>query len=296
MAKTTTVATEEVALNDSNPFAIPVDPNTVSPVAVDSTSQEPVPTPTRLLRDYTLGFKFDEDHIVIETIDVQLNPISRDHYLIPEGYEVPDEYIPEHIEVLPEGYAYKYFPEQKTWDIIANHKGKTIYNIETLEESIVDYYGDIKAGFTLLKPETKRHTWNNEKKEWELTKAAKEALRLEECDSVWEKIKQHRYEVGNGGIYIERVGKWFHTGEEEKPKYLGLLATIDMIPSEIHWTTMDNSFVVMTKELLQEILLSIVATENHNHVVALKHKEALYKSKDPLKYDFSGGWSAVFGN
>ncbi|HDR1061779.1 DUF4376 domain-containing protein [Pasteurella multocida] len=107
------------------------------------------------------------------------------------------------------------------------------------------------------------------------------------------KIKKKRYENGLGGVYIARVGKWFQTGEEEKPKYLGLDKVIDSL-GEIDWKCYDNSFIKMNRTLLNEIFLAMVVTENADHINAEKHRVEMLKSSDPLNYDFSTGWSANY--
>lgn len=112
-------------------------------------------------------------------------------------------------------------------------------------------------------------------------------------DLAWEVIKNHRYQNSLGGVYIERVGKWFQTGGEEKTKYLGLDKVIDQI-GKINWKCADNTFVEMDRDLLNDIFLQMVLTENADHINAEKHRLQMLETENPLEYDFSGGWSPTY--
>ena len=54
--------------------------------------------------------------------------------------------------------------EMDQWDIKSDHRGKEVYNTETLELSKVDYVGPIKSGYTELKPNSIHETWTGS--EW----------------------------------------------------------------------------------------------------------------------------------
>lgn len=110
---------------------------------------------------------------------------------------------------------------------------------------------------------------------------------------MWERIKQKRYENSLDGVYIERVGKWFQTGEEEKTKYLGLDKVIDKV-GEIDWKCADNSFIKLDRTLLDDIFMQMVVTEKADHLNAEKHRLAMLEADNPLEYDFSTGWSAIY--
>lgn len=110
---------------------------------------------------------------------------------------------------------------------------------------------------------------------------------------MWERIKQKRYENSLGGVYIERVGKWFQTGKEEKTKYLGLDKVIDKV-GEIDWKCADNSFIKLDRTLLDDIFMQMVVTEKADHLNAEKHRLAMLEADNPLEYDFSTGWSAIY--
>ncbi|MDV2486358.1 hypothetical protein [Acinetobacter johnsonii] len=46
------------------------------------------------------------------------------------------------------------------WEIQQDHRGKTVYSITNQAESKVDYAGEIKDGFTELKPNSNFDIWN----------------------------------------------------------------------------------------------------------------------------------------
>ncbi|HDR1113226.1 TPA: DUF4376 domain-containing protein [Pasteurella multocida] len=135
------------------------------------------------------------------------------------------------------------------------------------------------------------HVWNCD--QWVLDEEKQAQLLAIQQTEMWEKIKKKRYENSLGGVFIERVGKWFQTGEEEKTKYLGLDKVIDSL-GEINWKCYDNSFIKMNRTLLNEIFLQMVVTENADHINAEKHRAEMLKSADPLNYDFSTGWSSNY--
>ncbi|HDR1858513.1 DUF4376 domain-containing protein [Pasteurella multocida] len=138
---------------------------------------------------------------------------------------------------------------------------------------------------------TELHMWNGN--EWVLDEVKQARLLATQQDEMWERIKKKRYENSLGGVFIERVGKWFQTGEEEKTKYLGLDKVIDKL-GEIDWKCTDNSFVKMSRTLLDEIFLQMVVTENADHINAEKHRIAMMSVENPLEYDYSSGWAKIY--
>ena len=110
---------------------------------------------------------------------------------------------------------------------------------------------------------------------------------------IWEKIKQVRYTKCHSGVYVKSVDKWFHSDTNSRQQYI-FLRTLPVIPDNTEWKTMDNSFVVMTKELLDEISLAMFSDEQKNFSNAESHKVKLFKSKSPFEYDFSEGWTKTY--
>lgn len=140
------------------------------------------------------------------------------------------------------------------------------------------------------KSPTPYHTWDMDSKAWvvdDQTLATNQAL-------MWERIKQKRHENARGGVYIKSVGKWFHNDDPSRTQYLAL-QTLPQLPSNLMWKTMDNEFVLMTRELLTEIAMTMLSEEQNDFVNAEKHRAAMMQTDDPWVYDYSTGWSKTYG-
>lgn len=111
--------------------------------------------------------------------------------------------------------------------------------------------------------------------------------------TIWDKIKDRRSDQAYTGIRIDN--DWFHTDEESLRNY-----QLCWVRSELpefnppHWKTMSGSFTIMTKELLEKIIAKAYDKGQHDFKIAEMHRQALWKSNDPLNYDFSTGWSETY--
>ena len=110
---------------------------------------------------------------------------------------------------------------------------------------------------------------------------------------VWEAIKQKRHTNTRGGVYIKSVGKWFHNDDPSRTQYLAL-QVLSQLPDNLMWKTMDNEFVPMTKDLLNEIAMTMLAEEQADFANAEKHRLAMLQVDDPLEYDYADGWSEIY--
>ena len=113
---------------------------------------------------------------------------------------------------------------------------------------------------------------------------------------MWERIKDKRYDNLRHGVYIKSVGKWFQTDDATRLQYLALAleSVTGGFKKPINWKTMDNSFLMLTPELLREIMQTMHDDEEADFINAEKHKAAMLKAENPLKYDYSDGWTANF--
>ncbi|WP_456306460.1 hypothetical protein [Moraxella catarrhalis] len=50
----------------------------------------------------------------------------------------------------------------------------------------------------------------------------------------------------------------------------------------------------MTKDLLNEIAMTMLTEEQADFANAEKHRLAMLESDNPLEYDYSDGWSAIY--
>ena len=109
----------------------------------------------------------------------------------------------------------------------------------------------------------------------------------------WEQIKQKRHTITSGGVYVKSVKKWFHTDDSSRTQYLAL-QILPELPSELMWKTMDNSFVKLTKPLITELAMTILQSEQADFANAEKHRLAMLQVDNPLEYDYSDGWTAIY--
>ena len=124
-------------------------------------------------------------------------------------------------------------------------------------------------------------------------KATQEERLLQTQELMWEKIKAYRHAVTRGGVYIPSVKKWFHTDDSSRTQYLAL-QILPELPSDLMWKTMDNSFVKMDKALITELAMTILQAEQADFANAEKHRLAMLQAQNPLEYDYSTGWSAIY--
>ena len=134
-------------------------------------------------------------------------------------------------------------------------------------------------------------TWDGE--QWHIDPECAARLRAEQQDEMWERIKAKRTDNLRHGVYVKSVDKWFHTDDNSRTQYIAL-AVMPRLPEKLAWKTMDNSFVNMTKALLGELMEQMLVDEQADFANAERHKAAMEKAENPLKYDYSDGWTANF--
>ncbi|OAM24922.1 hypothetical protein A7P89_01410 [Eikenella corrodens] len=137
-------------------------------------------------------------------------------------------------------------------------------------------------------------TWDGE--QWHIDPECAARLKAERQDEMWERIKDKRYDNLRHGVYIKSVGKWFQTDDATRLQYLALAleSVTGGFKKPINWKTMDNSFLMLTPELLREIMQTMHDDEEADFINAEKHKAAMLKAENPLEYDYSDGWTANF--
>ena len=212
------------------------------------------------------------------------DPMQPENWLIPAGCieaEPP--------EVKPEQAA-KWQPEKQAWQYLPDHRGKTAYRTDSGQPETVETVGELPAHLTLTAPPSELHEWNG--KAWALDKAAAAAVKAEQQAEMWERIKAKRAQSCHAGIYIKSLKKWMHSDADSRQQYT-FLRTLDKLPENLMWKTVDNSFVPMTRELLDELTLKLISDEQHDFQNAERHKAAMLKAENPLDYDYSDGWSAA---
>lgn len=135
------------------------------------------------------------------------------------------------------------------------------------------------------------HKWNGT--EWVIDEEKRLAQIKRQQDQVWEQIKQERTRRISGGVYVEELGKWFHTNDNSKLQY-STLKNQTTLPTDLEWKTMDNTFVKLNKDSIEIIINEIIKKEQHDFKNAEVHRFAVYNTDKPLEYDYSTGWSDIY--
>ena len=228
--------------------------------------------------------QLDADGFYLHQTVADQDPMQPENWLIPAGCieaEPP--------EVKPEQAA-KWQPEKKAWQYLPDYRGKTAYRTDNGQPETMQIVGELPAYLTLIAPPSELHQWNG--KAWTLSKEAAAAVKAEQQAEMWERIKAKRAQSCHAGIYIKSLEKWLHSDADSRQQYT-FLRTLDKLPENLMWKTVDNSFVPMTRALLDELSLKLIADEQHDFQNAERHKAAMLKAENPLEYDYSSGWSAA---
>ena len=123
-----------------------------------------------------------------------------------------------------------YWPCEKDggWYLVADHRDKTVYNIETQESSKVDYLGPINEGFTLMEP-SQFSKWDGKK--WILDEDEQNAFKVKQNKSLKNSLLNEANE--NISILQDAIDlDMAEDGDEDKlkawKKYRILLNRIDI--------------------------------------------------------------------
>lgn len=232
--------------------------------------------------------QLDTESLYLHQTEADLDPLAEGGgYLLPAG--CVDAEPPE----ARAGFAARWQPEKNAWQYLPDHRGKTAYRTGDGAEVQVEQVGELPAGLTFTPRENEHQTWDATAKAWVLPPDVAARLKAERQDEMWERIKAKRYGNLRAGVYVKSVKKWFHTNDESRTQYI-MLRTMRELPAGLQWKTMEDEFVPMTRELLDELSMQMLQDEQADFANAEKHKAAMLKAENPLEYDYSGGWTANF--
>lgn len=176
---------------------------------------------------------------------------------------------------------------------IYNKENGVFTREETGEEnSIINALSD-KEDFTLTPPPTFSREWIWDNRLWikaDLSEERKLALQ----ESIWEAIKQRRYDATVSGVYVPSVDKVFHTDDVSVIQYnnIGNMIALDNF-EPIQWKVKDNSWITLTKEVFKELQTAMVQNTNRIYQVAEVHKAKMMEMDNPEDYDYSEGWNII---
>ena len=111
--------------------------------------------------------------------------------------------------------------------------------------------------------------------------------------AAWANIKAERDRRKAVGV---KVGtKWFHSDDGSRIQQMGLVMMGASIPANLQWKTMDDTFITMTQTLASQVFQAVAASDQAIFTAAETHRVAMEASADPASYDYSGGWSKIYG-
>ena len=118
----------------------------------------------------------------------------------------------------------------------------------------------------------------------ELVKMTLDELRLEK----WEEIKEYRTFKMNDGVLITSLGKWIQTDSATQFQIASLHQRMlaGRNPGTVKWKMKDNSFVVLTDELLSEIFDIILVYVQSVFTAAESAYQFLYMEDDVDNFDY----------
>ncbi|HEZ4469368.1 TPA: DUF4376 domain-containing protein [Neisseria meningitidis] len=235
--------------------------------------------------------QLDADNLYLHQTEADLDPLAADGgYLLPAG--CVDTQPPE----TRAGFAARWQHEKNAWQYLPDHRGKTAYRTADGAAVQIEQVGKLPDELTFTPRENEHQTWDDKAKAWVLPPNVAARLKAEQQDEVWEQIKAKRYDNRRHGVYAKSVGKWFQTDDATRLQYLALAleSVTGGFKKPINWKTMDNSFLMLTPELLREIMQTMHDDEQADFINAEKHKAAMLKAEHPLEYDYSDGWTANF--
>lgn len=113
----------------------------------------------------------------------------------------------------------------------------------------------------------------------------------------WEKIKEIRTFKMSDGVFIQSIGKWFHTDLYSKQQIQALVVTnLIGIYKTTAWKTLDNTYVQLTPMLLLQVFGAVLENESRLFDIGKLHYESLYTSSDPVNYDPASQWPTTFSD
>lgn len=137
------------------------------------------------------------------------------------------------------------------------------------------------------------HEWDNKSQIWHINPELAAQLKAEQQSQMWARIKQKRHDNLRSGVYVKSVGKWLHNDDDSRAQYT-FMRTMATLPENMLWKTMDNRFIPMTRELLDELSMQLLLDEQADFANAERHRAAMLQADNPLDYDYSSGWTATF--
>ncbi|MBK2258993.1 hypothetical protein [Francisella philomiragia] len=219
------------------------------------------------------------------------SPLENGVYVLPKNSTTTE---PE----LQDGFIPKF--KSGVWEQVSNYKGRQVYDITTKEMVIVDYFGDIKEGYTHKAPNNDYQEFI--KDEWTMTeksytefridlKTKFRQLREKEISTAEVEYKDKKFK-GDRGTALE-VDAYINAFQRAIP--LGLRQPTDIVA---RWRTQDNSYI----DLYIEDMISISLLQTQVVATAFAKQEALelqlftIPDEELLDLDVENLWNNINGS
>lgn len=118
-------------------------------------------------------------------------------------------------------------------------------------------------------------------------------IRENSKEKAWRLIQAERDRRKSGGVTVN--GFWFHSDDASRIQYIALMMLGQNMPQTIMWKTMSGAFVLMTPTLVASIFNAVMLNDQLNFANAEQHRFAMYNSPAPLAYNYTSGWTTIYG-
>ena len=118
---------------------------------------------------------------------------------------------------------------------------------------------------------------------------------IEQREQIRQAINTKRDQPDASGVFVPQLGKWIDSDDKAYQNILGVKARLDLLGDmEISWTWADNTSSTINRQTLAVIVGALLQAKQANHANAIKHKEAVMLTDNPLEYDYSAGWTKTY--
>lgn len=139
------------------------------------------------------------------------------------------------------------------------------------------------------------HDFDTEKWQWVLNKERFDVYLIEKRKELWEAVKTKREKVLTSGVFVKSLNKWFHTDSVSQLSYTRAKEYFDIKhDGEIQWKTMDNSFVTLDKDKLNDVVITIFENSQKIYKIAEQHRHRIENSVDLDNYDINSDWTETY--
>ncbi|OOF48640.1 DUF4376 domain-containing protein [Rodentibacter trehalosifermentans] len=149
----------------------------------------------------------------------------------------------------------------------------------------------------LIEPQpSAAHELNLDTLEWVILPEKLTALLTEQRKRVFAQIVAKRDECVNGGVYVERIGKWVDTDEKGRATLVEIKADFDLNGKENSYTLIcsDNTAYTLNFDDFKSVWDAVKTLKEKMFENAYMHQILLEQAENPLEYDWSIGWSKTY--